>query len=263
MVLRGAVREGDHVEYDGPSGHTVTVVSDSQATVFINGVRAARSDTPLQTGGAIDEHEHDVYIGNLAGAGKAGQPPPRFHIHLDADRDGVLDEGYDSNDDWVWDRRYTGAIILVNLDPDETLGPRDPANLAPLAIRRDPNTAGRSVEGWKGTLRVSSKFKVRILDAAGSSIVIGPDTEDSIAIDLANDESLFTMEGVQFPGIYPGPGRDPDPQTADSMDGFDGLIRLYLELYDPDGQLAHHEVAQLRVAPWVAFSHSDATKRVS
>ncbi|MEZ4298222.1 MAG: protein-arginine deiminase family protein [Polyangiaceae bacterium] len=257
--LRGAVREGDHVEYDGK----LTFVGESVATVFVNGVRAAHSGTPLVAGGAVDEHTHDVYIGALPGGGASLPPPPLFHIHLDADRDGAVDDDHRRNDEWTWDRRYPGAIVMVNLDPDQKLGPRDPAALAPLAVRRDPRTTGHSTAGWKGFLRVSSKYKLRILDAAGSSILIGPDTPaDKIEIDLSRDETQLTMEGVQFPGIYPGPGRDPDPQTQSSVTGFDGQLRLYLELVDPNGMLAHHEVAQLRVAPWVAFNHSDPTETV-
>jgi len=261
--LRGALREGDHVEHEDESGRRVTLITASTASVYINGVRAAQTGTPLEVGGAVGEHEHDVLIGSLPGGGPGVLPPPVFHLHLDADRDGQIDSDHRRNDEWTWDRRYPGAIVLVNLDPAGKYGPRDAKALAPLAIRRDPTTAGRSTAGWKGSLRVSSKFKLRILDAAGSSILVGPDTaEDRLPLDLGKDESSFTMEGVQFPGLHPGPGRDPDPATATSMTGFDGKVQLYLELYDPNGQLAQHEVAQLRVAPWVAFTHLDPTESV-
>ncbi|MEZ4310403.1 MAG: protein-arginine deiminase family protein [Polyangiaceae bacterium] len=223
--LRGAVREGDHVEYDGK----LTFVGESVATVFVNGVRAAHSGTPLVAGGAVDEHTHDVYIGALPGAAPRSTPP-LFHIHLDADRDGAVDDDHRRNDEWTWDRRYPGAIVMVNLDPDQKLGPRDPAALAPLAVRRDPRTKGslhRRLEGLSPRLQQVQAPRPR---RAGSNILIGPDTPaDKIEIDLSRDETQLTMEGVQFPGIYPGPGRDPDPQTQSSVTGFDGQLRLYLE----------------------------------
>jgi protein-arginine deiminase len=260
--LRGALREGDHVEYDD-AGKKVTLVRASTASVYINGVRAAQAGTPLEAGGAVGDHEHDVYIGSLPGGGAGIEPPPVFHLHLDADRDGQVDADWQRNDEWTWDRRYPGAMVMVNLDPDAKYGPRDPKHLAPLAIRRDPATKGRDVAGWKGYLRVSSKFKLRVLDGAGQSILIGPDSkEDRLPFDLGKDESTFTMEAVQFPGLYPGAGRDPDPATATSMTGFDGKLQLFLELYDPKGKLAQQEVAQLRVAPWVAFNHTDPTESV-
>lgn len=261
--LRGALREGDHVEYDGPSGRQVRIVAESSTAVFINGVRAAGLGTAIEGGGAIGEHEHEVYIADLPGGQPGGEPPPLFHLHLDADRDGALDSDHRRNDEWTWDRRYPGAIALVNLDPTARYGPRDPATIAPLAVRRDPRTAGRSTDGWKGYLRVSSKFKLRILDAGAKTVLIGPESaEDRIALDLSQDETRLGMEGVQFPGLYPGPGRDPDPATASSMTGWSGQLRLELKLYDPGGQLAHHEVAQVRVAPWVAFNHADPTEAV-
>ncbi|MBK8254835.1 MAG: hypothetical protein IPK82_19520 [Polyangiaceae bacterium] len=258
-AIRGAIREGDHVEYDGKQ----TVVGESLSAVYINGVRAAHTETPLVSGGAIEPHENDVYIGLLPGGGTPLSPPPLFHIHLDADRDGQIDADYRRNDEWTWDHRYPGAMVMVNLDPTQKFGPRNPKLLSPLAVRRDPRTAGNPTAGWKGKLRVSSKYKIRIFNSAGQTLLIGPDTpSDALEFDLTSDETLFTMEGVQYPGLYPGPGRDPDPSTANSTVGFDGLIRLHLELFDPKGKLAHHEVAQVRVAPWVAFNHSDPTETV-
>src|SRR4051794_38487131 len=65
-------------------------------------------------------------------AGKGGQPagagvvccPPvtqlvEFHLHLDADRDGKVDDSRTGLDKWEWGAGKKGAIILCNNDDDE------------------------------------------------------------------------------------------------------------------------------------------------
>ena len=39
---------------------------------------------------------------------------PRFYMHLDADRDGTVDDNFQNLEKWVWGKAGRGAAILVN-----------------------------------------------------------------------------------------------------------------------------------------------------
>ncbi|MEZ4298223.1 MAG: protein-arginine deiminase family protein [Polyangiaceae bacterium] len=203
----------------------------------------------------------NVLIGRRTGQLVAAVPGPAFHIHVDADRDGQPDPDWRNADRWDFQRTGLGAIVLPNLDPSR---PRRAEDIAPLVIRRDPATAGRSAAGWRGELFADNPYKLTLLSgrSASATPLTDPLRAPLIDLDLSQDEIELGMEATQHPGPYLGKGRDPDPLAKNPAWVFEGLVRIHLRIFDPSGAMIQNETALVRVAPWIAFSHFDPTERV-
>lgn len=263
---------------------------DGEATVTVNGQPIVGQGHPADCGRLLAQASPNVIFGqgNIAGPGQVAGI--LYHFHVDADRDGRPDDDFSRNGTWEAGKGKLGAVLPVNCDddrrpprpniggrysytgdtrpagePDNTrkgriLEAADVTDLAPLDLRLDPSTAGRSAAGWKLRVVVSRPFKIRIFDkrAAGGAEIIGPTAGESHEITSPSEEVYeWAMEATQFPGPYPWSGTDPDPSPT-----FDGTVKLTLELWDPQGVLAHTEECVVRASPWMMFNHFDPTDEV-
>src|SRR4051812_15914789 len=89
---------------------------------------------------------------------------PEYHLHVDADRDGTVDDDRTGIDSWNWGAAVKGAIVLCNNDDDQGASASDNSDnhvnagndgteLAPVEIRRiGPPPPG----GWTGFLEVAA-----------------------------------------------------------------------------------------------------------
>ena len=188
-------------------------------------------------------------------------PVPDLTLHVDADRDGTVDDDIAGLDQWTWGENQKGAVILVNNDADGgnrrldnsnavVDGSDDESDLAPLVIKRNP--PGLSFPpGYTARLSVSDRRKIRIFKRGSWTEFIGPSTPQgrNTITDLSPQRIEFGMEALQYPGQSP--DRD-----------FDGLITLTLEVLQPGGGVRSTQRAQVRVAPWMMPNHLNQTVEV-
>jgi hypothetical protein len=189
-------------------------------------------------------------------------PTPELNMHLDADRDGVVDDDISGLNNWEWGAGRKGAVVLCNNDDDNSNrridnqndvvdGSDDESDLAPLELRRSPPDLDFP-SGWTAILRVSDRSKIRIFKQEGSSWqrVIGPGRGDAFTInDLSPQEFIFRMEGIHYPGHLPDRS-------------FDGLVTLTLEVKNDTGATHSNQEGKVRVAPWLMPNHLDETEDV-
>lgn len=181
-----------------------------------------------------------------------------YHVHVDADRDGRVDEDWQGNNQWEWGAQGKGAIILCNNDDDDgnhrcdneddriNQDP-DPADVAPLVIRRLLNRPV-APPTWKGFLEVAPDQAqyLRIFESQspGATEIIGPNAGHQYELPtLSFADKTFGMEGVQYP-------------NAD----FTGEITITFRI-DKGGGDETSEDVEVRVAPWIIFTHLDQTTR--
>lgn len=203
-------------------------------------------------------------------------PCSKVHLHVDADRDGVVDDNYLSNMIWSAGPSGTGAILCVNSDNDDgksssqaidntdrmdnTInGGSDLAEIGPLDIRKETNTSISPVNVVLSVISRGRSFRdyIRIFDgrSAGATEIIGPSTGDEKTFTDADFDGAgrieLGMEAVKFPNADMGSGQP----------AFDGFIELNLRV-EAGGAVIHSEIAKVRVAPWLMFSHFDETEKV-
>jgi Protein-arginine deiminase (PAD)/Protein-arginine deiminase (PAD) middle domain len=182
---------------------------------------------------------------------------PTYHLHLDADRDGVVDDDWRRSAAWNWGPKGSGAIVMCNDDDDEGRG--DPDNgdskvnlgndkdeLAPVVIRR----VGPSPPGsWKGFLEVSEEDakRVRVFDKRDRSgkEIIGPTAGPRYPLPTLDfTEVEYGIEALRFAGA-----------------GFDGVVELVFSIEDGSSTLGGQR-GVLRVAPWMMPTHLDPALKV-
>ncbi|MEM1032618.1 MAG: protein-arginine deiminase family protein [Myxococcota bacterium] len=263
-------------------------LTQGTASVSADGIPLAHEGHVVTDGALLQQGAATVEVAEGHAADGEGQGYVRFHLHVDADRDGRVDDTWEHNGTWTAGPSGHGAVVLVNCDdetdarripgdavagevghsvsPDHDKAPRsltapDLDDISPLVLRRDPATRDESHAGWTMKLKVSRHFKFRVFDrnAPGATELIGPNAgPEHIWTDLGQDEIELAMEGLQYPGPFPWDRRDPDPDASD----FSGRVVLTLELFAPNGSLDHTEEAVVRVTPWIAFNHFDPTVEV-
>ena len=188
--------------------------------------------------------------------GPVAPPPaapeiPRLFIHVDANRNGNVDDAPAPVGGWRWGARGSGAVVLCNNDDDDASGTvdhsdnvvngnNDVPDIAPLSLRRD--RAAAFPNGWTAHLSVSDRHKLRIFNArtgAGAE-VIGPGTGDAYQIpDLAPRDIAYGMEAVQYAN---GAWRN-------------GIVRITLRVRDNQQRNVSVQHVEVRVAPWMMFHH--------
>lgn len=182
---------------------------------------------------------------------------PQFFLHLDADRDGTVDENPRHLDTWTWGKKGRGAVVMVNNSADHKNnvlnnedskigGPQDAANVAPLDVRC---VGPKAPSGWSLSLSVNPDHKdnLRIFNGRieGSTEIIGPSTGPTFVFpSLDFDKHEFGMEALRYAG-----------------QGFDGLIELTLRL-SRGTETIREQKAMVRVAPWIMFNHLDMPEEV-
>lgn len=198
--------------------------------------------------------------------------PLHFYLHVDADRDGQVDDDRTGIDNWQWGAANKGAVVLCNNDhddgePDWRRNPdhddnvvnqgNDNIEIAPLEIRRH-GSALAAPGGWAAELSVpvgSWRQRIRIFSAqaAGSAEVLGPTTGRTWNVPLPAAGAALTcgMEATRYAGAL-----------------FNGLITLTLKVEKAAhvdgsaGPVRYDSQAQVRVAPWIMPHHGDDAARV-
>lgn len=186
---------------------------------------------------------------------------PAYFVHVDADRDGKVDDVTLGLDKWQWGKGKKGAIVLVNNNrdgaPPETTdksdtvinGASDLNDVAPIEIRRRGNAP--APVGWTGKLSIDPNVLpyVRIFEsrdpAAKQVMGTGSASEYSVG-PLDFEKKEFGIEAVEYP-----------------KDGsvFDGTIELKWTVNDGKQDLKPQKIV-FRVAPWIIFNHFQQTKTV-
>ena len=183
-----------------------------------------------------------------------------YHMHLDADRDGRVDDDYAGLDLWEWGPGKKGAVVLCNNDDDdhrtpsrsdnedaEVNGGNDADELAPIVFRRLGPPAPPT---WEAFLEIdpADVDKIRIFEgrAARTREVIGPGTGHRYRFShLDFTEQEFGMEALRYAGT-----------------GFDGEITLTFSVKTGTGKVSPPERARVRVAPWMMPNHLDPAETV-
>ncbi|HYH79693.1 MAG TPA: protein-arginine deiminase family protein [Longimicrobium sp.] len=179
----------------------------------------------------------------------------RVRLDVDADRDGTVEADEGDRNTWDFGVGQRGAVILCNLDDDDSSGTEDNRNtvvdgaadaqdLAPLVVR----ACGTLPAGVSLVLVPDPRDRVRIFAAraAGAAAVAGPGPlpAEHVVTNAATQDVELGMEGVTYP----------EP-------GFDGEIRIALVLRQGTTEILRDDV-KVRVAPWIMPSHLDVTQEV-
>jgi Protein-arginine deiminase (PAD)/Protein-arginine deiminase (PAD) middle domain len=217
------------------------------------------------------------------GAKKTGCPTPAvLHFHLDANRDGTVDDDWTLNNIWLpgTGKGKRGAIMLCNCDDEDGDKKEDNFNekidtaddnsdIAPLFLRKHPKGCPIP-SGWRAVLEVSEDHAkcIRIFDknVAGGKEILGLAKGMTFEItDFSPDEWKFGIEATQYPGRMK---RDPTDPKAGPLgvgiigDNWDGYVDLKITLVDGAGAEQASEKAKIRCAPWVIFNHFDPTEQL-
>lgn len=110
----------------------------------------------------------------------------RFRLHVDADRDGAVDDTPCKDAPWTWGPNGSGAIVFCNNDDDDASGTADNSDnfingvadltdIAPIEVRRH-GSALDPPDSWEMTLTLSRPDAVRLFGAraANAQEVAGP-----------------------------------------------------------------------------------------
>ncbi|MCW8090315.1 protein-arginine deiminase family protein [Alteromonas sp. ASW11-130] len=250
----GQIIETAQVEVSGqPNKPTeangIAVFKLDAGTYDVQAQKPGFTPTPVKGSVTVKENE-DVPL-------ELKLTPIEVHIHIDANRDGVVDDEWTNNDKWEPGAKKFGAIVLCNNDDENNKttednrngvidGGGDLADIAPIEIRKTPENEPLP-PGWKLELEVDKKDYVRVFDkhAAGGVEVIGPTKSDPYLIPDFNKVSKLGIEAISYP-----------------IKNFDGLINIKLTVKDDSGIAVYTENAKMRVAPWMMFNHANITEKV-
>lgn len=208
--------------------------------------------------------------------------PVRVHIHLDANRDGRVDDRWWLNGSWNPGTGRLGAVVLCNCDDEDAPpapsegkledhtdnqinGADDNSDIAPFHLRKHPPDEPVP-PGWKVAVEVldghQTLFRIFDNERAAGAELLGPTSGNTSfeLTDLSPREWKYGMEVNQYPGRIKDPAttRGVRPITND----WDGIVKVKLSLLDPGGVVRDSEQAVIRCAPWVIFNHMDPTEEI-
>ena len=178
-----------------------------------------------------------------------------LRLDVDADRDGTVGPDEGDRATWTFGAGQRGAVMLCNLDDDDTTGVEDAANaavdgaadaqdLAPLVVR----ATGALPAGVTLSLVPAPRDRVRVFASrtAGAAALAGPaPLPAEAAVPGAGTADVeLGMEALTFPDAV-----------------FDGLVTVALVLRQGAVEVGRDTVV-LRVAPFVMPSHLDRTETV-
>jgi hypothetical protein len=209
---------------------------------------------------------------------------PRLRLHVDADRDGAVDNAYRYSDTWNWGNNGHGAVIRCN-DNDGPAGRTIPALHVPSnqarAVEADPraqhaapggelDNSNQQVNG-ANDLRDIAPLEVRRYPAAvnfpaGWTARISVPVADQNKVRIFNGIAAGSAEvigpttgavhnfpigggGVAFPMTFGMEG------TQYWTQAWKGKIRITLEVLDNHNNVRDREHAKVRVAPWMIGHH--------
>ena len=194
------------------------------------------------------------------------------HLHVDADRDGSVDDRA-APPRWT---QTSGAILLVNCDnddgksspepmdnldcADQTInGATDLAEIAPLDLRKSSEMPLDGVQVILSLDTTATDYTqlVRIFSTrtAGGTEIIGPNSGPEKTFSEAdfNDGKIeLGMEAIRFPSRS---------QGSNSIN-FDGRVPIRLRVVAADGTELHTDRTEVHVAPWFVSNHADVTEVV-
>lgn len=201
--------------------------------------------------------------------------PLFFFLHVDADRNGIVDPQPASAMNtpapaWQWGENGSGAIILCNNDDDGLPNANSPDNtdnqinanldathdMAHIAVHRHGNnnppvawTAALSIHSPTGDLNSHNFVRVFNGIASNDAELVGPTAVNAPLANYANNPCTLGVEALRYAGT-----------------GFSGLVTIRLTMTCPDplggGNLSYYTEANLRVAPWIMPNHLDRPERV-
>ena len=197
--------------------------------------------------------------------------PVQYFLHVDADRNGVIDDQTEAPIDtaapaWAWGANRRGAILPVNVDDDDASGASDAADntvngnadrdsdIAHIEIRRHGNVNAPNT--WTANLSIGSpagelnpENNVRIFDgvAGNSNRLLGANfggvaTNQSAVNNFAANPCRLGIEATRYAG-----------------NDFNGIVSVRLTLTCPNplggGNLTSYTEAQMRAASWIMPNH--------
>lgn len=192
--------------------------------------------------------------------------PVEIHMHLDANRDGNIDDKWEENyyNKWEWGKSKKGTIILCNNDDDydgttkkkkadnddeEINAGNDDKEIAPLELRRK---GPEPLDTWKAKLEIldGNENRIRIFEgqSKGDKQILGKGKGKDVELPEWKKwkELKYGMEATQY-----------------TDKGFDGEIKLKLTVTAPgSGWKDHEEEACVRVAPWMMMHHLQEAEKV-
>ncbi|CAH1250156.1 PADI3 [Branchiostoma lanceolatum] len=195
----------------------------------------------------------------------------QLSLHVDADRDGSIDEETSSKSQWKWGPGGTGAILLVNNDNDDVTidkypdnrngvvdGETDLRDMSPMTVRmRGPTALPKEYVVWLHTSSEDAQrigiFHLTDEGPSGSNIhhVIGPTAGNMAELDWKvnpTDNAMtynFAVEALQYPDMH-----------------FDGEVSVHLSLRKGAGKPLFEEMVVFRVAPWIMTPTTLPTQEV-
>lgn len=173
----------------------------------------------------------------------------KLDLHLDANRDGVIDDAPTDHQTWEWGADGPGAVILVKTRPCNDGA--DVVERAPLELR----WKNAYEQGWEATLTVDKPEKIRVFRGKqlGADLLLGGNTG---TLTLQTDGTLgdafrntpiqrLWMEAADYP---------------DSATEADWRIKLTLEFKLNNKTITR--TAVVRIAPWIMAADTDPTDLV-
>lgn len=197
-----------------------------------------------------------------------------FYLHVDADRDGAVDDWPESIDQaapaWAWGANGRGAIIPVNVDNDNTnannagdqeddvingINDQD-SDIARLEVRRHGGN-NAIPPNWRAELEILSpanearpETRARIFDgvAVGAQRLLGSGVARSPLPGWPVNADAYGMEATHYAGRH-----------------FNGILAVRLTVTRPNGFGGHTSYmseAQVRAASWLMPNHLDRADTV-
>ncbi len=196
----------------------------------------------------------------------------RFYLHVDADRDGQVDDAWTTNPTWVWGANGTGAVMLCNNDDDDVQqdtdhadevinGGNDNTEIAPLEVRRH-GSRRQPPQSWTGTLEIreadTQNARIFATNATGAAAVIGPIAGNSVSLNNGTLRgyagNVFGIEALRYAEDEFNGFVDVTLTVSQAGEGVLGLFGL--------GGRSYHSSARFRVAPWLMPNHLDEAHTV-
>lgn len=186
--------------------------------------------------------------------GPKAPSPFCVRLHVDADRDGKVDDDATSTHKWTWGPGGRGAVALVNSDADSGLpqadysdslvnGADDVKDLAPLELR----CKGAIPPGTDVILSVDDTAVVRVFDS----------------LSVAGKEILGPTAGASYvvPAPLPPVMHLGFEATRYADGGYDGIFHIELSLHNGTTKYPVQSV-KIRAAPWMMLDHTRPAIRV-
>lgn len=170
--------------------------------------------------------------------------PYKLRMHLDADRDGTIDEEPTDHTEWKFGKDGFGAVIMPRTR--DYKDSEDVAERCELCFK----WTGRPVETWMDcvcTLKVDPPDRVKVYAArSGSEPLDASEQIDLLAENLTGEDNHIRVwiEAVDFPA---------------SKDDAKALVKLQFDFTPPRGGASWKQQAVLRIAPWIMSSDLDPT----